>query len=247
MFNRKRRGFTLIELLVVIAIIAILAAILFPVFAQARESARATSCLSNTKQMGSGIAQYTQDYDELLPPGGHGGAAPTRWHAMIAPYTKNDAIRICPSKPDYRVRSGGYGVNINVMGWGGGGVNPPSQGGRSLADIADPAGTFIIADGAQCTSAVRNNNNPLDWLRHQSSPSDWQVTPPGCWDRNGCNPYSLHDASGNQSRRPIARHKEGLNVIYSDGHAKWSQITQFLGPLPFGHPYGSAKNSWDNR
>jgi prepilin-type N-terminal cleavage/methylation domain-containing protein len=88
----RKRAFTLIELLVVIAIIAILAAILFPVFAQAREKARAIQCLSNTKQMGTGIAMYTQDYDEKLPMGGNDIG---RWYLWIAPYTKNRGISMC--------------------------------------------------------------------------------------------------------------------------------------------------------
>ena len=100
-------GFTLIELIVVIAIIAILAAILFPVFAQAREKARQTSCLSNMKQMGLGVMQYVQDYDETYPYAyiNTGGASAstsfgyTQWTGMIQPYVKNEGIFVCPSDP----------------------------------------------------------------------------------------------------------------------------------------------------
>ncbi len=105
-----RRGFTLIELLVVIAIIALLAAILFPVFARARENARKSSCLNNLKQIGIGIAQYTQDYDESICRSRTGGykypgspdprtndRAP--WHLIIMPYTKSLQLYKCPSNP----------------------------------------------------------------------------------------------------------------------------------------------------
>src|ERR1700712_669821 len=105
---RLNRGFTLIELLVVIAIIAILAAILFPVFAQTREKARQTSCLSNTKQLALALLQYSQDYDELIVPyavtvtpamsKSEGGTSPSeRWNALIQPYCKSLAIFTCPS------------------------------------------------------------------------------------------------------------------------------------------------------
>jgi prepilin-type N-terminal cleavage/methylation domain-containing protein/prepilin-type processing-associated H-X9-DG protein len=113
--GRNRLGFTLIELLVVIAIIAILAAILFPVFAQAREAARKTSCLSNTKQLGLGAMMYLQDYDEMYvcnswdtPPLGVGGhdspegpnyLSGTQWPWRIMPYLKNKQIFVCPSDP----------------------------------------------------------------------------------------------------------------------------------------------------
>jgi len=100
-----RRGFTLIELLVVIAIIAILAAILFPVFAQAREKARQTTCLSNLKQVGTGMLMYTQDYDETFPYNrfiGSGGATWFNWKYAILPYIKNQQIYECPNaRPQY--------------------------------------------------------------------------------------------------------------------------------------------------
>src|SRR6478735_5809147 len=88
----RRKGFTLIELLVVIAIIAILAAILFPVFAKAREAARSTVCKSNLKQIATAIQMYAQDYDEVLPFGGGSGAAPNRWYQLTDPYIKNTGV-----------------------------------------------------------------------------------------------------------------------------------------------------------
>lgn len=109
------QAFTLIELLVVIAIIAILAAILFPVFARARENARRTSCLSNLKQMGLGLMQYTQDYDETYPctgdtgyggeNGGNGNAQTASWRQKLQPYVKSTQVFVCPSNPNNTVTS----------------------------------------------------------------------------------------------------------------------------------------------
>jgi len=127
----QSRAFTLIELLVVIAIIAILAAILFPVFAQAREQARKASCLSNTKQLGLGVMMYIQDYDEMYPCNSWDGAPMgttnndigkdgnrfTLWMWRIMPYLKNRQILVCPSDPNSKSGWTGYSTDPNDC-WG---------------------------------------------------------------------------------------------------------------------------------
>jgi prepilin-type N-terminal cleavage/methylation domain-containing protein/prepilin-type processing-associated H-X9-DG protein len=141
-----RRGFTLIELLVVIAIIAILAAILFPVFAKAREKARQASCLSNVKQIGLALMQYAQDYDEALPAAGwvdtaiwpNGASGGNPWHMRIYPYVKNVQAFNCPSasyawagEPSTSIK---YGYNASL----------PSY--CSLGTIVYPAATILVTD-----------------------------------------------------------------------------------------------------
>src|SRR5688572_20792846 len=115
---RTKRGFTLIELLVVIAIIAILAAILFPVFAQARESARKATCTSNMKQIGTAISMYMQDFDEWYPPSQFPSTDPSvSWPTMIFPYIKNEGVFVCPSGETTPVpRDPGNGVMANYCG-----------------------------------------------------------------------------------------------------------------------------------
>src|SRR5579871_1299957 len=112
----KRSGFTLIELLVVIAIIAILAAILFPVFAQAREKARGISCLSNEKQIGTAIMMYTQDYDELFPVGFQmtNWDFTDGWVGNIQPYVKNVNVFVCPDDS----KGGPFQGSSAWEGWG---------------------------------------------------------------------------------------------------------------------------------
>jgi hypothetical protein len=137
----------------VIAIIAILAAILFPVFAQAREKARMAVCLSNTKQMGLAIMMYAADYDETLPTHGPSGHCRGRWYHQILPYVKNYDVFTCPHLPENRVAGppanpcvagsdrAGYGWNLAL-----GNVASMPPAGYSLAQIAKPAATIIAGD-----------------------------------------------------------------------------------------------------
>jgi prepilin-type N-terminal cleavage/methylation domain-containing protein/prepilin-type processing-associated H-X9-DG protein len=159
-----RRGFTLIELLVVIAIIAILAAILFPVFAQAREKARAISCLSNVKQIGTAFYMYVQDYDETTPQMGSGD-----YTNRLYPYVKNEQLFLCPDRSDTNAieapdgvtptsRSIGYGYNWGPIQRRGGGLvqgdepdpNNPSNAtvlpGLTLAAMVAPAQLVAFGD-----------------------------------------------------------------------------------------------------
>ncbi|MES2461888.1 MAG: DUF1559 domain-containing protein [Armatimonadota bacterium] len=271
--SRTQNAFTLIELLVVIAIIAILAAILFPVFAQAREKARQSACLSNNKQIANALMLYVQDYDEALPMGawssGSGATAISgRWFRDLYPYLKNVDVYVCPNITDdpmgiagyyrpklaagfpnfigdtalYPQSPGGYAMNANLFG---GTLS------KTLAEIPDSSGTFIICDASRVTSDVLKDPyryDPDSWPKLQDRDSDWQVTPPTDWIGGSATRYTIDGSD--QRRRPIARHSGGLNVIYCDGHARWSKITQFLGPLSAtqnGWPYGHQNNSWDDK
>src|SRR5438093_1575488 len=127
MRRARKPAFTLIELLVVIAIIAILAAILFPVFAQARERARMSACLSNMRQIATALMLYAQDYDETLPyirfhcPGATRGARCYVWKNAIRPYLKSLDVFACPSNPYGRTQPGLYSdpatPGSNAEGW----------------------------------------------------------------------------------------------------------------------------------
>jgi prepilin-type N-terminal cleavage/methylation domain-containing protein/prepilin-type processing-associated H-X9-DG protein len=183
---RKRSGFTLIELLVVIAIIAILAAILFPVFAQARAQARKTSCLSNVKQLGLGFMMYVQDYDETFPIA-WGNPAGT-WVDTVDPYIKNkgDArnpdgtynwnrakgIYHCPDDSDGPAQVS-YTTNAMLMGAG----NPVDGGTwfapKSLAAMNYPAETVLLADtNKPCWPDTGCSDTGTDFIRAQPGTSD---------------------------------------------------------------------------
>ena len=198
-----RRGFTLIELLVVIAIIAILAAILFPVFARAREKARQTSCLSNLKQIALAELMYVQDYDETLTPlvtaaPGDGRNDRTTWFALLTPYMKNAQIGQCPSiKPHgWTYPSGNilqYDYSMDYL-----------MGGQVMAMITQPSEVFMFCDGT---------NGNITYYR-------LYVHPP--WLRAG--------SYGNPP--DFFRHNGGANFAFVDGHAKWvKEYTKIIDPI----------------
>jgi len=141
--SRSRGGFTLIELLVVIAIIAILAAILFPVFARARENARKSNCASNVKQIGIGCTMYFQDYDECVLHYRQEAPGDTSflWRDKIAPYVKNVGVFTCPSARTEQ----GYGWNYRYLGVPGAG-GTASTAASSLAQITAPSETVMVGE-----------------------------------------------------------------------------------------------------
>ena len=151
----RRKGFTLIELLVVIAIIAILAAILFPVFARAREKARQSSCMSNEKQLALGVLMYAQDHDGRMPTRYRSGFG--HWEtAFIQPYVKNSQIAECPSSG-----YGTYGWNQDYLNY------------TKLAAIDSPSETVMICESAK----VNNSSGGTGFDHHIDRPSDFGDPP----------------------------------------------------------------------
>jgi prepilin-type N-terminal cleavage/methylation domain-containing protein/prepilin-type processing-associated H-X9-DG protein len=249
--NPRRRAFTLIELLVVIAIIAILAAILFPVFAQAREKARQISCLSNTKQLSLGIHQYAQDYDDLLPVGGYNAQLRGRWQWQIYPYVKNQAVFSCPSVPasaQWRPTVNAQGLGTNDR--GGYGWNyalstdvPPSATGTardwgpgwSLAKILKPAETIIVGDtgiGGQATNAE------VGWAMMAADPRKSNIT---TFTQPGLYPQFRHHTTA--TRTVVAQNVQCIvpiagraNFCFLDGHAKSLNIDQAMQEPPGNSP-----------
>ncbi|MDR3708807.1 MAG: DUF1559 domain-containing protein [Capsulimonadaceae bacterium] len=148
--NNRPKAFTLIELLVVIAIIAILAAILFPVFATAREKARQSACISNVKQLGIAFVQYQQDYDECNPNGSNPYQTGNGWAAMVYPYVKSTKVYICPSDASLGNPTCSYGYNSNnvVYAQGYPGSGKFASTGRQLAQYTAPSKTVLLFEVA---------------------------------------------------------------------------------------------------
>ncbi len=204
---RSPRGFTLIELLVVIAIIAILAAILFPVFAKAREKARQTSCLSNVRQLTTAFLSYAQDYDERLPTVRFGDGVYPAWpwetwpgsvdwcgvytHAVM-PYMKSAQILQCPSDNETDRWAGVNGMSYGYSEY----LYNEFQNWSKLASIREPSGTYMM--GETFASGIVN-----DWDGGGPAPVQGMAR----IKYGGTNPWAAH-------------HNDGQNMGYVDGHAK---------------------------
>jgi prepilin-type N-terminal cleavage/methylation domain-containing protein/prepilin-type processing-associated H-X9-DG protein len=252
--RRRRSGFTLIELLVVIAIIAILAAILFPVFAQAREAARKTSCASNLKQISLAAMMYAQDFDEVMNGPALrriGNTGPTQysnnwwgrnwmvWPELILPYNKSADIYTCPSKRNFPFY--GYCINVNSSNddypnaptppgnWHdgtGGGLPRVGQRAVSLAELAAPAQTIWFYD-----------SNPGIF---QSGLTDWTNIEANYAAGSGMEvdgseqiAQILQNAGGRAENSAIVRdpwrHQGGMNVAWCDGHVTWKRPSALRG------------------
>lgn len=244
--KRSRSGFTLIELLVVIAIIAILAAILFPVFAQAREKARSISCLSDEKQIGLGIIQYQQDYDEKNPGGLNGYGGGSGYAGQIYPYVKSTNVFKCPSDSTRfgTFKASSLAINANTTLPNTAPACDVNGDSLSIAEYSSPAKTVLIFEVA--------NSVGYDITTETGKITD---TPPGTASYCGGSPagngvggdylpngYNGHAGAGTPNDGaikyatgifngitadtgsfldPLGRHQQGSNFVMADGHAKW--------------------------
>jgi prepilin-type N-terminal cleavage/methylation domain-containing protein/prepilin-type processing-associated H-X9-DG protein len=230
--NGLRAGFTLIELLVVIAIIAILAAILFPVFAQVRDKARMTSCGSNMRQLALGVMMYTQDNDETLPMVTN-YAAPTAlpervWMSQVQPYIKNTGIYLCPSatnaaySPTWAGR-GAIPIGYNSLtGYDPLGVEAPTSV-MVLAQFDEPARSVLFAETPSGPDGSKYRGYTFDPMNGQVNTSDIRLSTPlvADWDLVAGSPLSP-----GKLKPVFCRHmKDGKNrgmtqTVFADGHVK---------------------------
>lgn len=240
LFTNRKKAFTLIELLVVIAITSILAAILFPVFARARENARRASCMSNLKQIGLGMMMYVQDYDETYPPrliawqgtppGGDWSGTATWWYwpQIIYPYAKSMQVFICPSTGNVSsngdVRSRNYGVNYRLFNDPGGVVR--------IASAVSTASIYAIMDAGNWSITETQAN---------TYGSEFYLPGMGTSGGNcsGASGVRLTDCQ-------TGRHFLGVNMAFADGHVKWlksSAVVTQSKKSPSISPFYPAGNS----
>jgi len=236
--SARTNGFTLIELLVVIAIISILAAILFPVFARARENARRASCLGNIKQLGLATMMYAQDYDETYPQyhcDRPGGGTRITWTQMVEPYTSTQsssntnagrAVQIyrCPSV-SYDAE---YAANPNVFRWASSSTAPATK----MAALSAPASIYMIMDGCGYVMPIANILAPSNLYfvpgSRQFVPASYQ---------------NVTTSTEKTSDFEDGRHFGGIVIGFADGHAKWLKTAVVMAEAK----YTAAGNlsAWD--
>ena len=243
----KRKAFTLIELLVVIAIIAILAAILFPVFAQARSKARQTACISNLKQLSVGGMMYSQDYDEkYFPYANEKIASPYLWNAGFEAYIKNKQVHLCPDATELNKPLAGFGNGTGGIHGAWGPAFPNYVGSYAMngwlyygdetktASGAQP--NQVIPDGAdltpQCAIQLSAVVSPARtaWFGDAYWIDAWPRTLVPNPDI--CNPKNINTSGNGLWRLCVPRHSEGIDLAYADGHAKWTKASS-LGDVKF--------------
>jgi prepilin-type N-terminal cleavage/methylation domain-containing protein/prepilin-type processing-associated H-X9-DG protein len=265
---RTQRGFTLIELLVVIAIIAILAAILFPVFAQAREKARAIACLSNTKQLALGAIQYSQDNDEKCAGGTNNSGLGSGWASQLYPYVKSAGVYRCPDDSSAEISKGkpsSFGFNRNCAVYDPTGTHSDGQ---SLAAFTSPAKTVLLFEVTKSgyyditvdpnTNATGGPSGPWNGDGSYGGGSVAGCGLGGQWDMVGYNCHfgggandgthvqyatgylrnSDPSTDGKADFTPKGRHNEGANYCMADGHAKFFLPSKVSG----GYPNGTSGN-----
>jgi prepilin-type N-terminal cleavage/methylation domain-containing protein/prepilin-type processing-associated H-X9-DG protein len=258
----KRTGFTLIELLVVIAIIAILAAILFPVFARARENARRASCLSNMKQLGLGIMQYTQDFDETMPFAGRtaqvsgcNGSWCGHWAQDVQPYVKSLQVFGCPSDSGSGRDAGGNGIGISYAAnmfyttntWSQVGAMPThedgngfwSPGARKLSAVNRPAESIAVAERHDDEPNSQTTSNFNLGIFSDDAGVNWTDWSGG--SGAGPGPQRTGTSYPNGPTGAISiKHMETSNFLFMDGHVKAMRPVQ-TNP----QPSNRDKNMWD--
>ena len=227
--HKKRLAFTLVELLVVIAIIAILAAILFPVFARARENARRSSCQSNLKQIALGIIQYTQDYDERFPrvtASNLSGGSSTGygWSFIVQPYLKSTQIYSCPSTTnntsddpnDSPYVQYAYNRQLNT-------ANQSPAIGRTLGEVNFPSQTVMLVDsrGGQGRSNTNGCNDKWEDTNIAGGHNPPSAEIGGCSNTAGSSRGPALMPVGTAEGNAADRHLGGLNYAFADGHVKW--------------------------
>jgi len=211
-----RRAFTLIELLVVIAIISALAAILFPVFARAREKARQASCLSNVRQIAVACLQYAQDFDETFPYFLTNPARGEPWWNAIQPYCMSEQLYSCPSRPCPTPAGVYWGKHYPYPRYG---MNQRIQQNQYncglLGGIKRP--TEIVLTGDCCHGM--GDAWRFAW---PEAPGGWSTSPPRC------------DLARTEQRAEWAAHHSGTNLGFVDSHVKWYDSQAFYaqrGPM----------------